>query len=1022
MIKLVQLNKYYQSGNDKIHVLKDLNYVFPDTGLVFILGPSGSGKSTLLNLLGGLDNPDTGEIYIEDRPLSSFSSREKNNYLNSYLGFVFQEYNILKDLNLKENISLSLEIQGFKKKTINKKVNQIIKDVELDGLEKRKVNQLSGGQKQRIAIARALVKDPKLIIADEPTGNLDSETSTKIFNLFKTLSKDRLIIIVTHDEESALTYADDILRIETAKVENDTSTNSTISSNNTTINSEKVNASSNSVSDLEDIIDESNQNTISENLNTSSNDETVSTNKLVLKKAKTPIKTINKLAFKNVWKKKFRYLLIFFISAISLSFLSFAIELNGDKLYQNVYTTINNNIHYTDIYQYIENPNASKDDFYAKYQMSQLDNGSYDTIKNLTSELTIHKYENIIIDYTKYQSERQNFLYRGKIDTIIRYDETNTYKLLAGRRPFNDKNEILITDYLFESFKHFGLIDQNSQIYDILNRSFDFGFEESLIVVGIVETQYRNWLHLSNQTIYPVNYIVDPYDKHFQGFTYDYLMMNSIIVSDETYKIINRSNVQMSLNNSEISINQFKSIDDNQTIIGNNPTNLGDIIIPISLLKTIISLSNEQIDLLNTNISEINDENVINQYNDLLNSIIGIELAYKAVYKQNSVTEYPYVSTDQSTFKITGLTNDEFFYLSEENYSIFSYHYQHLREIKNNDETLFNISQINVNGVPLREETQIKQYESEITFAGTLPESNDEIVVPLEYIKEMFSLPDYYYNIIKRYSENRQDLLPYEITQIYRPAIATILSSNITVKINFTPKNEDNHHQTTLTKEFKVCGITSTNDFILGSRDYVKYTNLISNYCDLGSKKSENIVVELPNNPKEALNIFNKLYEDKHHFVLDVFTYKDRIESYDVDPIIEFASTGGLIVFTILTIGIMWSVISIEIVDSKKEIGIMRSIGLTGFKVSLIFLIQMFFINICAYGISIPIANFAINYYGSSLTDALGEINLTMYTMTYRTPLFLAIFVIIITTISTFLPLMKIISKKIINIINERDE
>ena len=107
MIKLVNVNKYYQSGNERIHVIKDLNYEFPNTGLVFILGPSGSGKSTLLNLLGGLDKPDSGEIWIENKELSSFTKKEQNYYLNSYLGFVFQEYNILKDLNLKQNISLS---------------------------------------------------------------------------------------------------------------------------------------------------------------------------------------------------------------------------------------------------------------------------------------------------------------------------------------------------------------------------------------------------------------------------------------------------------------------------------------------------------------------------------------------------------------------------------------------------------------------------------------------------------------------------------------------------------------------------------------------------------------------------------------------------------------------------------------------------------------------------------------------------------------------------------------------------
>lgn len=221
MIILDKINKYYYSGGDKIHAVKDLSAVFPDTGLVFILGPSGSGKSTLLNMLGGLDNPDSGDIWIENKKLSSLSKAEKTAYLNSYLGFVFQEYNILKDLSLKENITLALEIQKHSRKEINKRFREIIDAVELNGLEKRKVNQLSGGQKQRIAIARALIKQPKMIIADEPTGNLDSETSKNIFTLFKELSKNLLIIIVSHDEESAEIFADQIIRMDVGGVDED---------------------------------------------------------------------------------------------------------------------------------------------------------------------------------------------------------------------------------------------------------------------------------------------------------------------------------------------------------------------------------------------------------------------------------------------------------------------------------------------------------------------------------------------------------------------------------------------------------------------------------------------------------------------------------------------------------------------------------------------------------------------------------------------------------------------------------
>ena len=213
MIRIENVNKYYFSGSEKIHAVRNFNVTLPDKGLVFILGPSGSGKSTLLNLLGGLDSPDEGKIWIEDKDLTKLSSKEKIAYLNSYLGFVFQEYNILKDLTLIENISLPLEIQCIKRKERKQLIEKVLEDVELSGLEKRKVSELSGGQKQRIAIARAVIKNPRLIIADEPTGNLDSETSTKIFELFKKLSEDRLIIIVTHDEESSLLYNDILIRI-----------------------------------------------------------------------------------------------------------------------------------------------------------------------------------------------------------------------------------------------------------------------------------------------------------------------------------------------------------------------------------------------------------------------------------------------------------------------------------------------------------------------------------------------------------------------------------------------------------------------------------------------------------------------------------------------------------------------------------------------------------------------------------------------------------------------------------------
>ena len=184
---------------------------------------------------------------------------------------------------------------------------------------------------------------------------------------------------------------------------------------------------------------------------------------------------------------------------------------------------------------------------------------------------------------------------------------------------------------------------------------------------------------------------------------------------------------------------------------------------------------------------------------------------------------------------------------------------------------------------------------------------------------------------------------------------------------------------------------------------------------------AKNIIIELSNDPSVVLKQFKNLYNNDYHFIIDIFKYRDSIDSYNVDPMIEFISRGGLIVFTILTIGILWTIISIEIVDSRKEIGIMRSMGLSGFKISLIFVFQSLFVNVISYLISIPISQVIISSYGIGIMDSLGEISLSLYTLTYRSPIILFIFIIVITLISSILPLIKILSKKIINVINERE-
>ena len=221
MIEISNVNKKYQSkANEEVVAIDGINLKFNHNGLVFILGKSGSGKSTFLNILGGLDSANTSRILINNKKLNRFDETTCSEYRNTYIGFVFQEYNLLDDLNVYDNIALALEMQN--REVDRETVLNILKEVDLEGLEERELDELSGGQKQRVAIARALVKKPEIILADEPTGNLDSETSEQVFELFKRISKDKLIICVSHDAEYAHKYADRIIEISDGKIIRDT--------------------------------------------------------------------------------------------------------------------------------------------------------------------------------------------------------------------------------------------------------------------------------------------------------------------------------------------------------------------------------------------------------------------------------------------------------------------------------------------------------------------------------------------------------------------------------------------------------------------------------------------------------------------------------------------------------------------------------------------------------------------------------------------------------------------------------
>jgi putative ABC transport system ATP-binding protein len=220
MIKITNLHKSYNIGKNKLHVLKGLNLNIGAGEMVSIMGSSGSGKSTLLNILGILDNYNDGEYVLNNTLIKKLTETKAAKLRNQYLGFVFQSFNLISYKNAAENVALPLYYQKVNRKERLKRANEFLEMVGLGDRAEHLPSELSGGQQQRVAIARALVSNPKVILADEPTGALDSATSNEVMNIFRSVNKQGItVILVTHEEDIAK-QSDRIIRLKDGEIIN----------------------------------------------------------------------------------------------------------------------------------------------------------------------------------------------------------------------------------------------------------------------------------------------------------------------------------------------------------------------------------------------------------------------------------------------------------------------------------------------------------------------------------------------------------------------------------------------------------------------------------------------------------------------------------------------------------------------------------------------------------------------------------------------------------------------------------
>ncbi len=449
MIKLQAVHKTYQTKHKAVEALKSINLELPDKGLVFVHGKSGCGKSTLLHLLGGLDAPTSGQILIDNQDLTKLKPKQLDDYRNQAVGFVFQNFQLIPHFTILENILLSFDLQGIK----HTDIQTVLERLELTGLEQRYPNQLSGGQQQRVAIARALIKKPRLILADEPTGNLDSKTSTSILTLLKDISKDCLVIVVSHDIEFAQTFADELIEMSDGEI---------IRSIETAQDSPKA--------------------------------------ELILPKSKgLNLKTAAKLGIHNFMIKMKRTILTLLLNSIALTFFSMAFMLyQMDIATVSAQTRLDQNL----VFSYLKSQTGEKMTFAEmRAFMTTHDHYQYSVTYNVEGLITYNNFPTL-------WSEDDDIRYVTGPIRFVQIDENNQpfyekYLTTNSRLP-NAIDEVLITNVYAKAFitlgyrvNEYGNTMTISTPEDMIGKTLWFD-DHQVTVVGILQHKIETYDSLNS--------------------------------------------------------------------------------------------------------------------------------------------------------------------------------------------------------------------------------------------------------------------------------------------------------------------------------------------------------------------------------------------------------------------------------------------------------------------------------------------------------------------------------------------
>lgn len=448
MLEIVNLHKYYYDYNT-FHALKDINLTFKPGEFVAVLGESGSGKSTLLNVISGLDRYDSGDILLNGKSTKNFTKRDWAIFRNNYVGFIFQEYNLVDHLTLVENVELPLLLQGVSNQEARSRAIEKCKLLGLENHLNKIPSKLSGGQQQRAAIARSLVTDPVVLLADEPTGALDSENGEIILSILKKLSEDYIVILVTHDEDNARKYADRIVLLEDGRV----------------ISDDQINQIETTVNPLD----------------------------LSFRKTKMGLRVRRKFAWNNIKKRKFRAFLTSLTMAIGLVAIFLIVF-----LIHGIQTEVTSFVaRFLPENQYYVTP---------EMRLAKLDEDDLDVIQSIP-EVT-EAYFHYKLTPLKLSDEGYIIPYPYSFEGIpIKEENFHSKNQVVGRYP-NNGNEVIVSSALLE---HTGWINYELKTESDLQIALQRVKDRPIVVNYISYSDFDIDAETLNEEFYIVGIIHSPY-------------------------------------------------------------------------------------------------------------------------------------------------------------------------------------------------------------------------------------------------------------------------------------------------------------------------------------------------------------------------------------------------------------------------------------------------------------------------------------------------------------------------------